>query len=380
MNILVLTNYQLYQDLSFSFVHAQVRAFVEQGHQVRVLIYTAIGRRIYSGEQILLPLKKKVDGAELVFLPYLSLSNFGENGFNDKSALFFLRLFEKLVVDDFPAMVVHAHTLGAACNLGAFLKKRFHCPLVVTTHGSDSSIPLEQGKYDQMKALCKDADHIVAVSSVLGGKLRKCGTTTPISTILNGFAVQHLPADIKKQPLSFIQVGQLSKQKRVDITIRAFAKIHTAHPSATLTIIGQGAERTALETLCAELNITRSVRFLGQIPNHEVLAEMATAQFFAMPSVREGFGIVYLEAMANGCITIGTEGEGISDLIVHGENGFLVPADDPDAIVNAVESCLQNSEQAKHIAHQGSSSAKELTWSANAKKYIELFEQLIRRS
>lgn len=72
-----------------------------------------------------------------------------------------------------------------------------------------------------------------------------------------------------------------------------------------------------------------------------------------MPSVREGFGMVYLEAMSCGCITIGTEGEGIADFIISGKNGILVPPDEPDAIVAAVESCLSDPAYAASLAEQG---------------------------
>ena len=375
MNILTVCYYGMYQDLSLSFVHAQMAAYAAQGHRVRVLIPIAWGKKDWDGSAI--SCKRRIlDGVEMIPLRYLSLSGYGERGFNTRSALFSLRLALKRLLRDFEPDIIHAHTLGFCSSIGAWLKQRLSVPMVVTTHGSDSSIALENGEYEQMKALCGEADHIVAVSSVLAGKLRKCGTATPISTILNGFILQHLPEAQKKQPLSFIQVGQLSQQKRFDVTIRAFAKLRAAYPSATLTIIGQGSEREALQALCQELQITGAVRFLGQIDNREVLAEMAKHQFFVMPSVREGFGIVYLEAMACGCITVGTEGEGISDVIVSGENGFLVPADTPDAIVAAVQLCISEPQTAEHIAQQGLCSARQLTWQKNAASYLQLFSAL----
>lgn len=104
---------------------------------------------------------------------------------------------------------------------------------------------------------------------------------------------------------------------------------------------------------------------------------MAACQFFVMPSHPEGFGIVYLESMANGCITIGTEGEGIADLIHSGENGFLVPADDPDSIVQVIEWCLANPEKAAAIAERGRQDALALTWERNAAQYLALFQTLL---
>ena len=85
---------------------------------------------------------------------------------------------------------------------------------------------------------------------------------------------------------------------------------------------------------------------------------------------------MYLEAMACGCVTVGTEGEGIADLIVSGENGFLVPPDDPEAIVRVIEWCLEHPAEAGAIAERGRRDALELTWEKNAKQYLKLFKEL----
>ena len=80
--------------------------------------------------------------------------------------------------------------------------------------------------------------------------------------------------------------------------------------------------------------------------------------------------------MACGCVTIGTEGEGIADLIVSGENGFLVPPDDPDAIARTIEWCLSHPEEAGAIAERGRRDAGGLTWEKNAAEYMRLFGEL----
>jgi len=376
MNILIVCHYGLYRDLSSSFVHAQALEYARLGHRVRVLVPIPYGKRDWDGSRFSAS-PRGAGGVELVPLRYLTLSKYGETGFNAKSAVLALRPRLAALLEDFPPDIIQAHTLGFDSRVGAWLKGRLGCPLVVTTHGSDTSIPVEQGRAGALRPLCDAADRVAAVSSALADKLRTCGTKTPISVILNGFQPRSLPGDTpKKEPLSFIQVGHLLEQKRFHVTIRAFAAIRKRHPEASLTVIGQGPERAALEGLCRELGVEDAVRFLGQVPNETVLAEMAKHRFFCMPSVREGFGIVYLEAMAGGCVTIGTEGEGIAGLIVSGENGFLVPPDDPEAIVGIVERCLENPDAAEAIAERGRRDARGLTWERNARQYLELFEEV----
>lgn len=378
MNILVVCHYGLYQDLTSSFVHAQAKAYAAQGHWVRVIIPVPVGK-VWEGHRVgPFHAVRKDGGVELYYARFLSLSNFGKRWFNTISAKCAVRLFLGQLLRDFTPDVIHAHALGLSSQVGAWLKGRLGRSLVVTTHGSDTSIPVEQGRAAELKPFCDEADHVAAVSSALADKLRACGTGTPISVILNGFQPRYLPGNTQKEPLSFIQVGNLLEQKRFHVTIRVIADIRKRHPGASLTIVGQGPERPALEALCRELGVEDAVRFLGQLPNREVLAEMAKARFFVMPSVREGFGIVYLEAMASGCVAIGTEGEGIADLIISGENGILVPPDAPEAIAEAIETWLAAPARTDLLAERGRQAAMSLTWEANARQYLTLFQSLFR--
>lgn len=380
MNILVVSHYGLYDDVKSSFIHDQACAYQMLGHRVRVIIPIAIGKSGGGKKQVSPMLSYScVDGVELYYVHFLSLSRFGTRWFNRKSAVTTVGKLLPHILRGFAPDVIHAHTLGFDSSLGAWLKDRLCCPLVATTHGSDTSIPAEQGKYAELKEYCDACDCVVAVSSAIAARLRHCGTSTPISVILNGFSIQNLAPEAEgKRPCSVIQVGTFTPQKKFDITIRAFAALRAHHPTSTLTVIGWGREQESLKNLCISLGVSDSVRFIERIPNAEVLAEMAKTQFFCMTSVREGFGIVYLEAMASGCITIGTQGEGIADFIENGTNGFLVPPDDPEAIVKVMEWCLAHPQEAATIAARGEAAARELTWEANAKKYLALFASLCR--
>ena len=151
------------------------------------------------------------------------------------------------------------------------------------------------------------------------------------------------------------------------------------YPNISLHIVGSGPEQNNLEKLCSELGLEDTVHFCGHLSNREAMEEMAQAQFFIMPSSPEGFGIVYLEAMASGCVTIGIQGEGISDFIIDGENGYLVPLDDVDAIVLAVKNCLEDRQLLEKIATKGKLDANRQTWSKNADEYSDLFNELVKQ-
>lgn len=379
MKILIVCHAGMYQDLSSSFVHAQAEAYAAQGHTVRAVILNPAGKADRFGHRLFPTVTVgNADGVEMVNMRFISLSNLGEKGGNAFFAKQSAWMHFSKIFSEFQPDVIHAHTLGSASALGVWLKKRLHCPLVVTTHGSDTAVRIEQGRAAELKPLCDGADCVVAVSSALAAKLKTCGTKTPVEVILNGFRIRSLPAvSEERAQCAVVQVGHLIKQKHFDVTLRAFARLKKEYPAAQFTVVGQGSEREALEALADELGVSESVHFLGQLPNEAVLAEMSKAQFFCMPSVREGFGIVYLEAMASGCVAIGTEGEGIADLIESGKNGFLVPPEDSEAIWQVMQRCLQHPAEAEAIAARGRKDALSLTWEKNATTYERLFMTLL---
>ena len=348
MNILVISPHGMYFDYTLSFVHHQAKAFVEAGHRVRVIVPLAIGKKSNEGRRFGPIVEHLVrDGVEICYVRHLSLSSCGSLRFNPASAKLMCRLFCASIMQDFHPDVVYGHTIIFGGKLAPYFREKYHIPSVITTHGGDTDVSLKP----------------------------QIGTSTRSLRILNGFAVSHL-SDAEKIPHRIVQVGSLVPSKHYGDTLRAVACLRKSCPDVTLVIVGGGVERARLETLCRELGLTDCAQFLGHLPNEEALAEMAKAEVFVMPSHPEGFGIVYLEAMASGCVTIGTEGEGIADVIRSGENGFLVPPNDPNAIVKGIDWCLTHPEDAAAIAERGRKDALRLTWAHNAAQYIQLFEEL----
>jgi len=379
MNILVTSPYGLYQDFSFSFVHNQAKAFAQRGHRVRVILPLAVAKKDTAGKRFgkIVDIRT-VDGVEICYVRYLSLGRYGAKNFNRKSAEVTIRKLLPKLLAGFSPDVIHGHTLDYGSEIGSCIRACTGCPLVVTTHGGDTNVPFEKGQHDLLKTYCDRIDTVAAVSKKLKDRLLDCGTKAAVEVIHNGFLQHPYPADCEKKLHRIIQVGNLIPSKRVDMTIRAFAKLHEERPDMELIIIGQGPLRGELEALCAQLQISDAVRFLGKKPNDEVFRSMCESGFFVMASKPEGFGIVYLEAMAAGCVAVGTEGEGIADIITHEENGFLVPADDPEAIASVIRTCLENLPGMEAVAEKGRKTAENLTWEQNACRYEALFGKLIR--
>ena len=380
MNILVVCNYDLYQNLTYSFVHSQIREYVKLGHRVRVIIPAAMGKKARNGKRIDKPLLiSQADGVEMYDMRFLSLAKYGRKHFNENSAFLTVKLLWNRIFKDFKPDVIHAHTFGQDSEMGVMIKKRLGCPLVVTTHGGDTTVRVNNGEQDKLYRYCEHVDVIVTVSKALEGRLRTCGTETEIRTIHNGFHDEGITDAVEKVPYSCLQVSNLIELKQIPVTIRAFEKVYRKHPEARLTIIGRGPDREMLENLCRELGISDVVNFTGQLQHADVMAHMSRTQFYIMPSVREGLPISYLEAMGMGCVIVGTATEGIAEVVEDGINGILVQPGDYETIAAQVCSCLENPAQAASIAEAGRKTAQRMTWNHNAQKLLALFQELIIR-
>lgn len=135
--------------------------------------------------------------------------------------------------------------------------------------------------------------------------------------------------------LDFIYVGRLVKYKNVDTVIRAL-NIKYRNTDYRLHIIGEGAEKENLQDLIKELNCETNVIFYGQIPREKVFEMMKKSYSFIMVSNNETFGMVYIEAMMAGCITIASKNGGVDGVIIDGENGYLSKQGDVDDLVNTL--------------------------------------------
>jgi glycosyltransferase involved in cell wall biosynthesis len=127
-----------------------------------------------------------------------------------------------------------------------------------------------------------------------------------------------------------VYVGALYKSKGLETVLRAVSK---AAPSMSLEVLGDGADAEYFKNLVSELNISHLVSFIGKVPHEEVFPYMKKADALVLIS-RETFGMVYVEAMSQGCIPIGAVNEGIDGVVINNENGFLVPLGDVDALTD----------------------------------------------
>lgn len=168
----------------------------------------------------------------------------------------------------------------------------------------------------------------------------------------------------------FAFVGSLYELKNVDITLRALHKA-MAGKEYTFDIVGSGAEHDNLHRLVDELDMGDHVVFHGQMKRDDAQNIVRNADCFVMVSSREAFGLVYVEAMAKGCIVIGTKGQGIDGIVTHGENGFLCKARDVDGLADVMQQIVNLPQlELQQISSNAVVTAANLTDRKVAEHYI----------
>jgi glycosyltransferase involved in cell wall biosynthesis len=125
-------------------------------------------------------------------------------------------------------------------------------------------------------------------------------------------------------------------RKNVTLLLRSFSIIKRQFPELKLIIIGDKPEDSRLEKICTQLGIEDSVYLLGRLPNEDTIKYYTQAKLSVLPSLQEGLGIAVLESMACGTPVVSTKCGGPEEIIIHGENGYLVENNNVKALANGV--------------------------------------------
>ena len=121
-------------------------------------------------------------------------------------------------------------------------------------------------------------------------------------------------------------------------------------------------------------SIQERVRLLGWMPQHELVEQFDQHGIFLYPSLFDGFGKVFLEAMSRGLCVVGTRAGGMVDLIKDGKNGFLCEFNDADQMISIVQRILNDPEKAQAISDAATMTAREHTWERVARELSAFFE------
>lgn len=160
----------------------------------------------------------------------------------------------------------------------------------------------------------------------------------------------------KTSPITILTVSRLAqseREKRVDMVIKAVALARGNGCDLRLDIVGDGELRVQLERLAKDLSLDGVVRFHGFVDESTLSALYRGADIFALPSTKEGFGIVYLEAWMQGVPVVGARARAVPEVIADGVDGYLVEQDSERELADRFLALAENSELRDAMVRSG---------------------------
>ncbi len=297
-----------------------------------------------------------------------------------------------------PVHLVHSIMVNAAA-LTAFLYKRFvRRPSLLTLQEGDNEEYVKQWLgplFPIYPLLHRPFDRIHSISSFLEqqavgyGAARNSITVVPNGVDTNRFSAGAWPRDEleslrRRLDLAgkrvVISISRLVSKNGLQDLIRAMPAVVRRHPDAVLLLVGDGPERSLLERSAKQLGIGHQVLFAGAVIHEETARHLLLAEVFARPSISEGLGSAFLEAMSCGVPVVGTPVGGIVDFLRDGETGLVCKPGDPDSVSECICRLLENEELARHVSRQGRRQVeRDYRWDSVAERIGELYDELLER-
>ncbi len=292
--------------------------------------------------------------------------------------------------------LIHTHDWLVA-KAGIALKLRWKTPLVTTIHATERGrhqghIPSEtSGQIDRLEwQSCFESWSVIACSVFMQHELHNYfgvpeSKTVVIPNGIDGAAMARCPGEQRTllrrryapngEHLLFY-VGRIVYEKGLHVLIRALPRILAEYPNTRLLVAGKNGEK--YWPLAYELNVERSIDFLGFVSDEErdCLYSIVDAAIF--PSLYEPFGIVALEAMAAGANVIASSVGGLAEVVHHKENGLTVLPNDPMSIVWAVNQLFADPAAATERRRCAAVEVEELYgWQHIAKRTAALYNSVV---
>jgi glycosyltransferase involved in cell wall biosynthesis len=238
------------------------------------------------------------------------------------------------------------------------------------------------------KAVSKISDNNIAVSDWTKKRLEALGTPeNNIMVIPNGIDFKRISgiepegglnsAGLDEKIYDIIFAGRLIKEKNVDVLIKAVALLKADFPDIRCCIVGDGPEKAALVELARKLEVSENIKFTGFQEYGALIGKVKASKVFVLPSSREGFGMVVIEAFACGVpvVTVREKYNAAQGLVEDGVDGLVVELEERE-IAKAVEKMIEKSSGNRKVSEAAFNKAEKYDWDEALVKLENSYEEL----
>jgi len=240
-------------------------------------------------------------------------------------------------------------------------------PILTITHGIEVWKPLPI----QMRVALTQATSVMSVSAYTADAVaRRHGVKRSRITVIPppldpGFlsaakeSSTEPPAAPASRLLSISRLNSIDAPKGVDRVIEALPIVRMRIPDVDYTVIGTGDDRIRLEGLASRLDVADMTHFVGAVTDAELHSYLRGTELFVLPSAKEGFGIVFLEAAAHGKAVIGGNHGGTPEVVLDEETGVLLDATDVPRLAEAISELLLDERRRDELGRSGERRVRE---------------------
>lgn len=361
-------------------IHLLLKYLTEE-HNIQVFNINRISpREIFESknksDNLYNPYNYKIDGIEATLLRYMA---YPKQRYLTSKQTSVVRETIRQVLDekDFrpDVYVVHFPTIFPDLFTEAYQNVR----KIAILHRSDINI---------IKVIPKLADNINKHYEAIVGRSKSVNEMAAargihverqiaFSGIPHRFLMEHYNHHFHKfdENISILYVGKLIQRKHPEYILSLCEDLNVRGFPVTATVIGDGSMKKRLEKQLRKLKCKDKVHMVSALTREQVQEKMSYSDIFVLPSVDETLGLVYLEAMAAGCITVGVLGEGIDGIVKNGENGYLIkPENYPDLLTCVLSIINQNLVDIQRISQAAITTANECPEEKASENYFNILQ------
>lgn len=272
--------------------------------------------------------------------------------------------------------LIHVHSLEFT-HAALYFKKKYGIPVLYTCHSLVKTEDKRRVRSQVQRSLFLGANRIVSPSLWLKGEIRKYLPKAAKKTVVipNGTKSVSTKTTAPRRKLLF--VGRVVPSKGVMSLVLAVALLRRQFPGVNLTIIGKGSARyrNKLLAVARKKGIAEKIRWIGYLPPDEVKRKYASYGTVVVPSMRESFCLVALEAMANGVPLVSTKAGGLQEF-VNPNNAQIIRAVNSKGIAKAIRTVLQNPGLTRKRVKTARLTANRFRWVSISARYAALYQKL----
>ena len=283
-----------------------------------------------------------------------------------------------------PDIIHEQGTLGFAL----FINRLSRIPYIVYERGNPYRRPKFYRRFVMAPNL-KYSSVVLALTNYMAGGLREI-CNREVLVLPNGVDLARFDAlsrdkarirlGIGENEKVALFVGNINPVKGVEYLIEGMGSLAGKFPQARLFIVGRDMQNGKIQHLVRERNLQAKVVFTGFVPPAQIPQYMIAADVFVLPSVTEGFPNVLLEAMAAGLPLVSTDVCGLPEIVEDGENGLLVPPEDPQGLAEAISRLLDDEDLRKRMGKNARKRAEShFGWDVITGRLEEIYNSVVSK-